>query len=77
MPLEATIKDQGTNQPPTMGEVNSIISRSMNITDPNKKQRVKKTITFTQFDAEGVQYPHNDAMTITFYIIVCFLIMEV
>lgn len=40
-----------------MGEVSS-----------NKRQRVEKAITFTWVDSEGVQYPHNDTMVVTFNI---------
>lgn len=33
--------------------------------DSSKRQRVENMIFFMQVDAEGVQYPHNNAMIVT------------
>lgn len=35
------------------------------LVDPSKRQKTKKAITFSKEDAQGIHFPHNDAVLVT------------
>ena len=48
------------------------------VTKPSKRPKIEESLAFTKEDAQGIQFPYNDAMMVTLniinYDVRCFLI---